>query len=130
MGKGEDLTGRVFGLLTVLGKVESRKGHTLWLCRCKCGKVKKIYRSNLIHQKSCGCLERPTGRRLSFVKCGEKMGHLTILYSLGSRVYKTEHSYTKRQFVLCKCDCGRVVELPLSQIRSGQKTCGCRRNFL
>lgn len=67
----EDLTGRVFGRLTVLGlskkKTPLRGGshRLMWDCRCECGNVKAICRNNLIagHTKSCGCY-RDTFRQL------------------------------------------------------------------
>lgn len=57
-----DLTGMVFGRLTVLEKrpsVKSSTGQflTYWKCRCACGKVVEIH-SNSIRRglsKSCGC---------------------------------------------------------------------------
>jgi len=53
-----DLTGQVFGGLTVLKRSPSAKGrHSRWLCLCKCGK-KKIIQGNSLRSgvtKSCGC---------------------------------------------------------------------------
>lgn len=54
-----DLTGKVFGRLTVTGP--SAKGnvkHNVWVCLCECGKSVDISGRNLIteHNKSCGCL--------------------------------------------------------------------------
>lgn len=55
-----DLTGQVFGRLTVIrfvGKGRSRK--VLWLCKCKCGKETVVNANNLKRNtKSCGCLKR------------------------------------------------------------------------
>lgn len=40
MSKANDLTGRTFGLLKVLRRVEDVKpGRPMWLCECRCGKV-------------------------------------------------------------------------------------------
>jgi hypothetical protein len=33
-----DLTGQVFGFLTVLRRVGGNRQHTYWLCRCSCGR--------------------------------------------------------------------------------------------
>lgn len=39
MSKANDLTGRTFGLLKVLRRVEDVKpGRPMWLCECRCGK--------------------------------------------------------------------------------------------
>lgn len=56
-----DRTGRKYGLLTVLGRVEnSDKRRTTWLCRCQCG-VEKVMSAQYLKEsaggiKSCGCL--------------------------------------------------------------------------
>lgn len=54
-----DITGQVYGRLTVVRQVEGRlRGSTLWECSCECG-GKKITSSNALrtgHAKSCGCL--------------------------------------------------------------------------
>lgn len=60
----QDLTGRVFGKLTVLRAVGRRRGRVLWLCRCECGKEKEVSSANLLignrsKIRSCGCLRKP-----------------------------------------------------------------------
>lgn len=56
MGKLIDLTGQVFGRLTVLERVETKKKATLWRCRCTCGKESIVQMGNLRngHTTSCG----------------------------------------------------------------------------
>ncbi len=59
--KLDDLTGRVFGRLTVLrlcGK--DKHGKPMWLCRCVCGNETSVRASPLRRGKSrsCGCLAR------------------------------------------------------------------------
>lgn len=55
--KGEDLTGKRFGRLTVLEEAEPANGRR-WLCRCDCGKERIVYGNSLKRgtTKSCGCL--------------------------------------------------------------------------
>lgn len=36
-GRFEDLSGHIFGRLTVLRRVGVRRGYATWLCRCECG---------------------------------------------------------------------------------------------
>lgn len=59
----KDLTGKKFGRLTAQ-KCTSRSPSTTWLCRCECGKKKRVAYSNLVRglTKSCGCIgrERPS----------------------------------------------------------------------
>lgn len=63
MGRIIDLTGRRFGLLTVISRNESDKvfpsgQHSpLWKCKCDCGKETIVLGRNLItgNTQSCGC---------------------------------------------------------------------------
>lgn len=61
MTKRADLTGRVFGRLTVIEPEGVNKaGVWMWRCRCECGNEKTVRASCLTsgHTKSCGCLAR------------------------------------------------------------------------
>ncbi len=53
-----DLTGHVYGLLTVVSLTgKTRYGCSVWLCRCECGNEKEV-NSNCLrtgNTKSCGC---------------------------------------------------------------------------
>ena len=58
-----DLTGQIFGRLTVLERAEvpehvKDKHSTYWKCECKCGKITVVRRDALIHgdTQSCGCI--------------------------------------------------------------------------
>lgn len=55
-----DLTGKVFGRLSVLGYVGSRNKKALWLCKCECGHFSVVASSGLRSggTQSCGCLAR------------------------------------------------------------------------
>lgn len=54
-----DRTGKKYGRWTVLSRVESKNGKTLWKCICDCGTVGAVGSSGLGsgHSKSCGCLK-------------------------------------------------------------------------
>lgn len=64
-----DLTGRVFGRLTVVEQVPQPardKGHCVkwWSCRCECGKVLSMRGKHLkATGQSCGCLNRELIRK-------------------------------------------------------------------
>jgi hypothetical protein len=61
MGKFNDLTGRRFSRLLVLGIAgKDENGCIRWLCQCDCGKQKTVYGLNLTRgfSKSCGCLQK------------------------------------------------------------------------
>lgn len=72
MGKLIDLTGQVFGRLTVLQRADTGRLKPDWLVRCECGVVKPVNGSDLKAGKivSCGCLQR------------EKIGNLRRSHSL------------------------------------------------
>ena len=56
----KDLTGQLFGNLTVIERVGSdNHNNALWLCQCKCGVKKIIPGQSLIkgQSKSCGCIK-------------------------------------------------------------------------
>jgi len=64
-----DLTGKVFGRLTVVGRVPSspvygraRWAPTYWACRCLCGEYTQVDGGNLAKgdTRSCGCLHVET----------------------------------------------------------------------
>lgn len=54
-----ELTGLRFGRLIVLNREPSRRGRTVWNCRCDCGNTTLVLGKllNLLHVKSCGCLK-------------------------------------------------------------------------
>jgi hypothetical protein len=62
----DDITGKVYGELTVINfshaEPHKKLKHFkyLYLCKCSCGKEKKVVRTNLItgHTTSCGCKKR------------------------------------------------------------------------
>lgn len=57
----EDLTGRVFGRLMVIG-FDHMNSHraSMWACRCSCGIEKAVLRASLINglTRSCGCFHK------------------------------------------------------------------------
>lgn len=61
MGQQTDLSGKIFGDLTVLKKSSQKaKSGSMWECRCKCGNIVIVARCGLIsgHTKSCGCARK------------------------------------------------------------------------
>jgi hypothetical protein len=56
-----DLTGKVFGRLTVIVKSSEKRGlNALWVCVCSCGKQTLVTTSNLNsgNSASCGCFRK------------------------------------------------------------------------
>jgi hypothetical protein len=57
-----DLTGKVFGHLTVIKRDGVKYGQPLWARRCECGKITYV-RGNYLREKkqtSCGCMMNKT----------------------------------------------------------------------
>jgi hypothetical protein len=52
----QDLTGKTFGKWTVIGRTESSRGMTRWLCRCACNKELAVFARHLRSGQSAGCL--------------------------------------------------------------------------
>jgi hypothetical protein len=99
----KDLTGKVFGSLTVLekGPQDKRKRYN-WLCRCLCGKEKYVASRHLIAgaTKTCGCrtgrdLPKPylgiTGERHPKWKGGSYKAFGYNLVYQGPYTYEFEH---------------------------------------
>jgi hypothetical protein len=93
-----DITGRVFGRLTVVGVSErrERRGTRYWICKCECGGVKEIIASRLLcgNVRSCGCLHADVMKR-----------HDTPEDTARARLYSSYKSGAKNR--------GYVWDLPL-----------------
>lgn len=62
--KPENITGNIYGKLTVIKLVETGRLGAKWLCSCECGKETTAwaYKLKAGRKKSCGCLWRRSGR--------------------------------------------------------------------
>ena len=113
----KDLTGQVFGKLTVVNFTGTNKrSQAKWLCKCECGNEKTVIGSSLTsgNTKSCGCITKPF-KDLT----GQVFGKLTVVNFAGR---------DKRGILtwLCKCECGNEKTLTGSNLTTGStKSCGC-----
>lgn len=112
--KNIDLTGKRYGLLTVLKQDQDEFENKYWLCKCDCGNIYSTYTHVLEKNKKkhCGCIKY---KELT----GERFGKLTVLKNTNKR---------KRRYVIwkCKCDCGTEFETSSNNLLSGKtKSCGC-----
>lgn len=127
--RADDLSGKVFGRLTVLRKSEELhpRGYYPWVCKCECGNVKTISSSGLRDgtTKSCGCLnnEKRRERKGNFKDLtGIVFGKLTILYEV-PRNGKKDVQWA------ALCECGKKTVVGGGQLREGKtKSCGCLRH--
>lgn len=105
--KFKDLTGKIFGNLTVIresGRIKDGKGtRIIWLCNCSCGKQKLVRGSSLSQglTKSCGCLAKQNSRTNRFKK-------RTII----CETCKKEFTHSQGpNLKTCSKDCGRLRRL-------------------
>ena len=119
MTSSKDLTGKKFGLLTVVKRSDKRsRGAILWECNCDCG-TKGFYANGTKlkshNTSSCGCLRRKY-RDLT----GQKFGLLTVI----KKTDKRKHGYVLWE---CNCDCGaKGIYATSNSLLCGNKiSCGC-----
>lgn len=119
-----DLTGQVFGQLTVIERNTEKdsSGQATWVCQCSCGK-KAIVRGFDLRSgksKSCGCLSNKIilGRKPIDIS-NQRFGRLIALYPTDKR---SGNSIVWH----CKCDCGNECDISSQSLRSGlTQSCGC-----
>lgn len=118
----EDLTGRQFGELTVIRRVENDKSNRVcWLCRCSCGKELTVQALHLKsgHTRSCGCKRYlGNGNRRDLI--GQRFGRLTALY------FVRKENRVKNSYWHCRCDCGNELDVyTMSLVQGLTRSCGC-----
>lgn len=128
MGKKVDLTGQVFGRLTVLERAPLKKGSrtSRWTCRCECGSVKDYF-SNALKTgatKSCGCVQK---ERIAHSMIGRKIGLLKVIERVpppeGTPEYEIHNTFWR-----CRCDCGNEIVMSRGKITSlATPSCGCAK---
>ena len=130
------IVGAKFGRWTVIStnvknpKSKAKNPPKCALCKCECGTERyKEYRDLYSGRSlSCGCLrnEQVLERNLKKGEIleGSQFGYLTVVKDLGCR---KQNSRDKRErWSLCKCICGREVEVSNNNLKSGGTTsCGC-----
>lgn len=86
MSKRRDLTGQVFGRLTVIEVAEAKMhGRVAWQCACSCGNKTTVLGWSLTsgNTKSCGCYVRVASRRRTIARFKMARGRLAMLTLLG-----------------------------------------------
>lgn len=132
MGKMKDITGQVFGKLTVIdcaGKLDGK--NYFWNCQCECGNIKAIHGAMLRNgnTKSCGCGRYDGLKKYNQdqseagkIENNTRFGKLTVIEDIGFREQVKGHS---RRWYKCKCDCGNEKEVMGNMLKSGQvSSCG------
>ena len=130
-----DLTGKKFGMLTVLSEVSPHvlpSGDKIrqWLCRCDCGKERIILQSNLTSQRgtrSCGCITRVYSKRKGQKTniTGNRYGRLVVIEP--AEAHRRTNGTLRRHWK-CRCDCGNTVNVAEDNLLFGHtRSCGCMK---
>ena len=99
-----NLVGETFGEWKVIGY----NGHSMWRCRCSCGKVKDIITGKLTSGQTKSC-----GHDKLIDLTGKRFGQWEVLEYSGGMYWK------------CRCDCGNIKDIQGRHLREGISTsCG------
>jgi len=115
MSRVLDLSGQKYGRLTVVEYVGKDKHNTaMWRCKCDCGNdiIVTSHRLRSGNTKSCGCLLK----EIQDLR-GKKFGKLTAIEPVGKR---WAHTLWR-----CQCECGKVIETTIGELKRGKSSCGC-----
>ena len=129
-----DLTGKVFGKLTVMYELPERKNSKIiWHCKCECGNECDVTGHELKSgdTRSCGCLHTAWCKQQA-VKMAKKRIHDVTNQRFGKLVAlkPTEKRKNNNVVWLCQCDCGNTVEVGLNNLTQGfTKSCGCLKSM-
>lgn len=123
-----DMSGEVFGRLTVVEYVQAKGSNSFWRCKCECGNYTLQTRNNLIagRIRSCGCLRRETkGSKHPDDYVGKQIKELTVI-ARGPYVAGPAGTLTTQW--LCRCVCGHKFTRTTLQLRARncRKHCGCK----
>lgn len=119
-----DLTGRQFGKLTVIRKLENaNSGATRWLCKCSCGADYVVNGSLLMTGRRSRCPGKAHQKKYRYSDItGQRFGRLVAVYP--SKRYDKSGSVVWR----CHCDCGNEIDVTYNTlVYSNQKSCGCQK---
>jgi len=117
-----DLTGRTFGLLTVVGRGPSDvRGKACWRCRCACGGETLVIGDNLRrgNTRSCGCAAGKPAPRVT------RLGGGPVLPPLPARTRKPKAAPDQRDRC-ANCTAGRHGRWCCASLFGPWCPCGCR----
>jgi len=113
------VAGEQIGRLVLVEPVtvyRKKKAHAHWTCRCSCGVQRAIpvTRLSIGQARSCGCTT-------AIDEAGKVYGKLTII---GLAPRDPDHTDARWEFL---CECGVRGTTRGTQLRNGQKSCGCTK---
>lgn len=129
--KSKDKIGMIYGCYRIIGMAESRitpsgQSKPYYVCECiNCGNIKelnayKVRNNNYQYCENCKPNQQETG-----TKVGQRFGRLVVLRRLEN---KMQPNGSTKVIWECICDCGNIVNVTDTHLRSGHTTsCGCVR---
>lgn len=96
----QDLTGNIYGRLTVISFKEKRGIHQYWNCKCDCGNITSIKHSHLTRQtiRSCGCSHfYIKSKHAAWTGIGEMSGAYLSSIKQSARIRNLKYDLTKEQ---------------------------------
>lgn len=124
MGRFIDLTGQKFGSVKVISRAPNKGSHTMWYCKCDCGKefICDSYNLRSGQTKTCGCkINRSTDLT------GQHFGKFTAVKLI--KKPSNDSSYITRRYWECKCDCGATTIVREDELKNGNtQSCGCLKS--
>ena len=128
-----DLTGQIYGDLTVLFRAEDKvrygKKRVTWHCICKCGNEVDVLAVDLRSGKvkSCGCKQYQIAGHNFIDLTGQTFNELYVIKRMPNRQKSGGNIVTRW---LCRCSCGSEIIVDGDSLRTGHtKSCGCILSF-
>jgi hypothetical protein len=135
--RAEDLTGNVYGWLTVVKMTRGmtdrgRPERPRFTCQCQCGA--EVVTNGVAlrngHIKACPNCRRTRMRSLpskGIDLTGMKFGRWTVV-GLSTPAFKGRKLYRVKRY-LCQCECGKRNVVPYGNLTRGfSRSCGCLRS--
>ena len=113
--------GKKYGSLTVIDfdHIASDRRY-VWKCKCDCGNIITV-RVTSLHNGSIiqcyECTKKKSYQPKLINEIGKRYGILTVLE-------KDQSKNNKNAYWKCKCDCGNILSIKGTKLRSGQVSCG------
>lgn len=128
MPKFNDLSGRRFGRLIAnrrIGRSDGMSKHSIWECKCDCGKIVNIVSTSLTRSltRSCGCYFIETaGRNGKTLPPGRAAFNVLIYtYKKGAKKRDLEWNLSEEQFkVLVDENCVYCGEIPKQSVNNAE----------
>lgn len=124
MRKPENLVGHKFGRLLVinLSPKRDKRETSYWFCKCDCGNLKEICRSDFLNKntQSCGCIRTEYLQSKKNIDCAFQK--LLYTYKKNAKARGLEFNLSESEFrTLTKQNCFYCNSFPSSKLQRGNK---------